>query len=491
MPLIKSISGIRGTIGGEPGENLSPIDILKFTSAYGFFISQKNADTIEAGTIATRQKIIIGRDGRVSGEMVKDLVVGALLSSGLNVIDLGLATTPTVEMVVIQEEAQGGVIITASHNPQGWNALKFLNEKGEFLSAAEGSQIIELVAKADKNLSTVSEDKLGLYTFNSSLVQNHLDSIISLDLVDKELIKKKKFRVVVDGINSVGGVVVPKLLKSLGVEDIIEINCESNGLFNHKPEPIEENLSTIMAQVRESKADLGIVVDPDVDRLAFIDENGKFFGEEYTLVAVADYILKNFSLIETKFPGQYSLATVSNLSSSRALRDIADKYQAEYLASAVGEVNVVSVMKEAKAVIGGEGNGGIIYSPLHYGRDALVGLALFLSTLALSNKKISEFRQEFPSYFMLKDKIELPAHFDMVVLLEKIKNYYQELETGELSQLVVTETDGLKLDWPDSWLHLRVSNTEPIMRIYGESFSQAEIISKITELKSKILAYIK
>lgn len=474
MSLIKSISGIRGNIGGKTGENLTPIDILKFSLAYGIFVI-KNYPNIKC-------KIVIGRDARVSGEMVKNIVSGALNSLGINVLDMGLASTPSVEMAVVSQKAQGGIIITASHNPQGWNALKLLDARGEFLSHYEGEKILEL-AEHDNDFKFVNEENLGYYTLDVYLDQEHIKKILELSLVDKKLIAQKKFKIVVDGINSVGGMIVPSLFKELGVEDVIELNCESTGVFAHKPEPIAENLSQIMERVKLEKADLGIVVDPDVDRLAFIDENGEMFGEEYTLVTVADYVLENFSLIDSASPGKYLKNTVSNLSSSRALKDITEKHNGKYEAAAVGEVNVVTKMKETKAVIGGEGNGGVIFPELHYGRDALLGIALFLSHLAKKNIKISELKKELPEYFMVKGKMELTPSINVKEILEKIKvDYISEK---------ITDIDGVKIDWPDSWAHLRASNTEPIIRIYAEARTRADAEMKVREIKDKILAYIK
>ena len=366
MSIIKSISGIRGTIGGQPGENLTPLDIVKFSLAYGLFIKQTSPQE-------EKHKIIIGRDARVSGEMLKNLVAGSLMSLGIDVIDMGYATTPSVELAVASQKAQGGLIMTASHNPQGWNALKLLDAQGEFLNSAQGNKVLKIAEENNFNFS--SEDELGYYLLDAYLDQDHIKDILKLNLVDKKIIAKKNFKIVFDGINSVGGLIIPQLLRELGVENIIELNCEPNGKFAHKPEPLAENLTTIMETVKKEKADLGIVVDPDVDRLAFIDENGEMFGEEYTLVAIADYVLRNFEVINKANPGKYNLATVSNLSSSRALKDITEKYHGQYEAAAVGEVNVVSKMKEIKAVIGGEGNGGVIFPELHYGRDALVGVA--------------------------------------------------------------------------------------------------------------------
>lgn len=487
MSIIKSISGFRGTIGGASGENLTPVDILNFTTAYAALIKEKNRELINSGS---KIKIIVGRDGRISGEMIKNLVVGSLTSIGANVLDLGMATTPTVEIAVTSEKAQGGIIITASHNPAGWNALKFLNENGEFLSAADGRKILEYADKIkdDKNFQYSPENELGFYAFNPMLEYTHIQSVINSPLVDIKLIEDRNFKIAVDGINSIGGAVIPNLLESLGVkkENIILLNCEPNGIFAHKPEPLDENLSAIKELVSKEKADLGIVVDPDVDRLAFIDENGKMFGEEYTLVAVSDYVLKNYDeLIGTlgEAGKNYEKATVSNLSSSRALKDITEKYNGAYEASAVGEVNVVDLMKKNRAIIGGEGNGGVIFSPFHYGRDALVGVALFLSALAKSGKKASELRAEFPDYFMVKDRLELKPDFDFPALIKKIKEEYRNEKVNDI--------DGLKIDWADSWVQLRTSNTEPIMRIYSEAPSLEAAEQKVAAIKDKILGYIK
>ncbi len=467
MPLIKSISGIRGTIGGPAKKNLSPQDISNFSYAYGIFIQQNYSHK--------KPKIIIGRDARISGEMVKDLVIGTLLSQGLNVIDLGLASTPTVEMSVIDKKAQGGIIITASHNPVGWNALKFLNSQGEFLSAEEGNIILKLAQHS--NLESVTEDELGTYTYCPQAFSQHLQAILQLPLVKKDLIAKQNFKIVVDGINSVGGIIVPKLLFALGLHNVIKLNCSPNGKFVHLPEPLDQNLKGIKELVISEKANLGIVVDPDVDRLAFIDEQGKMFGEEYTLVAVAKYILQHYN------SSIYKKITVSNLSSSRALRDISKDSGGEYFASAVGEFNVVQKMKEVGAIIGGEGNGGVIYPELHYGRDALVGIALFLSFLSDTGKTMSKFKKQFPEYFMVKDRVDLTPDFNLDKLLKRIKLDY-------LSQQI-TETDGLKIDWPDSWLHLRASNTEPIIRIYAEATNLELAQTKVEDIKQKILSYIK
>ena len=487
MSIIKSISGFRGTIGGVSGENLTPIDILNFTTAYANLIKEKNSNIINSGS---KIKIIIGRDGRVSGEMVKNLVVASLVSVGVDVIDLGMATTPTVEIAVTNETAQGGIIITASHNPAGWNALKFLNERGEFLNSADGKKILEYSEriKENKDFQYRPENELGSYEYNLLLERTHIQAIVNLFLVDRKLIEDRNFKVVVDGINSIGGIVVPNLLKALGLkkENIILLNCESNGVFAHKPEPLDENLSAIKELVIKEKADLGIVVDPDVDRLAIINENGKMFGEEYTLVAVADYIFKNYDALIHELGeagAYYQKATVSNLSSSRALKDVAEQHQGTYEASAVGEVNVTDLMKKNQAIIGGEGNGGVIYAPLHYGRDALVGIALFLTSLAKSKKTVSELRAEFPSYFMVKDRLELKPNFDFLSLIKQLKEDYKTEKINDL--------DGLKIDWQDSWVQLRTSNTEPIMRIYSEAPSLEIAEQKVKEIKDKILSYIR
>ncbi len=473
MSLIKSISGIRGNIGGKVGNNLTPLDIVKFSLAYGRFIKENNPEA--------KIKIIIGRDSRISGEMVKNLVAASLNSLGIDVLDMGLASTPSVEMAVRSQKAQGGIIITASHNPQGWNALKLLNAEGEFLTKIEGEKILTLSEADDFNFSP--EEKLGYYVLDAYLDLDHIKEILKLELVDKKIIEKHNFKIVVDGINSVGGMIVPSLLKELGVKNIIELNCEPSGRFAHKPEPLAENLLEICALVKAEKADLGIVVDPDVDRLAFIDENGEMFGEEYTLVAIADYILENFEDINKNYSGKYNKATVSNLSSSRALKDVSEKHQGTYEAATVGEVNVVEVMKKTKAIIGGEGNGGIIFPELHYGRDALVGIALFLSMIAQKRLKVSEFRKTLPEYFMVKDKMELTTNINLPDLLQKIKDDYKMEK--------VTDIDGVKIDWSDSWVHLRASNTEPIMRIYAEAKTLAEAEKKVSEIKSKISALIK
>jgi phosphomannomutase len=415
--------------------------------------------------------------------MVKDLVIGALLSQGINVIELGMATTPTVEMAVSGEKAQGGIIITASHNPQGWNALKLLNTQGEFLSKADGEEVLGLAA--EDNFSSVKEEELGYYVFSSFLSREHLRAIGQVPLVAKDLIAAKNFKIVVDGINSVGGKAVPNLLKMLGVrpENIIELNCDLSGRFAHQPEPLAANLTQIMEAVIREKADLGIVVDPDVDRLVFIDENGVMFGEEYTLVAVADYVLQNFETLNAASPGKYAKASVSNLSSSRALKDITEQHGGKYEAAAVGEVNVVQKMKEIKAIIGGEGNGGVIFPELHYGRDALVGIALFLTSLAKSGRKVSECKKRFSEYFMVKDKIELTPNLNLPAILNGVKNRHRAEK--------IIDIDGVKIDWTDSWVHLRASNTEPIIRIYAEAKTSALATAKVKEIKDEIFAYIK
>jgi len=492
MPLIKSISGIRGTLGNQSGEDLTPTDVRKFTLAFAALLTEKNWG----------KKIILGRDARPSGLSFSEIIQTALVEIGFRVIDLGLATTPTVEITVLKEQAAGGIIITASHNPIEWNALKLLNKQGEFLSAEDGRRVLELAeteftdqskeiiveSKNDfiKNIiaGTVNEIKSVLRNPSTTdYLQKHIDLILKLPLVDVNLIAKANFKIVVDGINSVGGLAVPTLLRQLGITDIKEINCQPDEQFAHKPEPLAENLTQIMTALKQQGADLGIVVDPDVDRLALIDEHGEMFGEEYTLVAIADYVLENFLVLDKLHPGKYQRSAVSNLSSSRALADVVKKYSGEYQAAAVGEVNVVDKMKEIKAVIGGEGNGGVIFPELHYGRDALVGVALFLSLLARSGQKVSELRQSLPEYYMVKDKLELTPSINLASILEKLKVDYR------LEKL--TTIDGLKIDWPDSWVHLRASNTEPIMRIYAEGKTLALAQERVKEIKDKILASIK
>ncbi|MEM7486168.1 MAG: phosphoglucosamine mutase [Bacteroidota bacterium] len=442
MTLIKSISGIRGTIGGATNDNLTPIDAVKFAAAYGTWLKD----------YAGKEKltVVIGRDARLSGEMIQNLVVSTLVGLGIDVVDLGLSTTPTVEIAVPLEKADGGIILTASHNPKQWNALKLLNEKGEFLDAKQGAIILELAEKEDFDFAEV--DDLGEIIKNDSYIDIHIDEVLDLPLVDKEVIKKAGFKVVVDGVNSTGGIAIPKLLEELGVE-VVKLYCEPNGHFPHNPEPLKEHLGDICKLVVEEKADFGIVVDPDVDRLAFISNDGEMFGEEYTLVACADYVL-----------GKTKGNTVSNLSSSRALRDITQKHGGTYEAAAVGEVNVVTKMKANNAIIGGEGNGGIIYPESHYGRDSLVGTALFLMLMAEKGGTLAELRASYPSYFMSKKKIQLTPDLDVDALLAAMHEKYKNEE--------VSTIDGVKIDFPENWVHLRKSNTEPIIRIYTEAKSQ-------------------
>lgn len=444
MTLIKSISGIRGTIGGRAGDTLNPLDIVKFTSAYATFIRKNRPNG--------SNKIVVGRDARISGYMVKNVVCGTLMGMGYDVINIGLATTPTTELAVRWSGADGGIIITASHNPRHWNALKLLNNEGEFLTASEGAEVLDIAEREDFDYADV--DHLGCYSDDASFNQRHIDSVLALKLVDVEAIRNAHFKVVVDSINSVGGVILPDLLKALGVEYKF-LNSEPNGDFTHNPEPLEKNLGGIMDEMAVGKYDLGIVVDPDVDRLAFICENGTMFGEEYTLVSVADYVLSHT-------PGN----TVSNLSSTRALRDVTEKYGGKYMASAVGEVNVTTQMKAVHAVIGGEGNGGVIYPESHYGRDALVGIALFLSSLAHKGCTASELRKSFPTYFIAKNRIDLTTSTDVDAILAKVKDLYKN-ET-------VNDIDGVKIDFADKWVHLRKSNTEPIIRVYSEAATPEE-----------------
>lgn len=452
MTLIKSISGIRGTIGGKPGDGLTPVDIVKFTSAFANWVISKTGI----------RKIVIGRDARISGAMVNNLVVGTLQGMGVNVIDLGLSTTPTVEIAVTEEKAGGGIILTASHNPKQWNALKLLNNKGEFISENDGKKILAIGEKANYNFAEINE--LGTYISIGGYIEKHIEKILAIPLVDVNAIKAKKFKVVVDAVNSTGGIAVPMLLKALGVKEIIELNCEPNGKFSHDPEPIEKNLSGLCGDVKFHKADLGIAVDPDVDRLVFVSEDGNIFNEEYTLVAVADYVL------QTKKGN-----TVSNLSSTRALRDVTEKAGCEYHAAAVGEVNVVEKMKEVNAVIGGEGNGGVIFPELHYGRDALVGIALFLTHLAKSEKRCSVLRAQYPNYFISKNKITLTPEIDIDKLLVQMQDKYKKQPN--------TTIDGLKIEFDTDWIHLRRSNTEPIIRVYAES----KFESTAQNLASKIM----
>ncbi|MCQ0112715.1 phosphomannomutase [Zhouia amylolytica] len=459
MTLIKSISGIRGTIGGNIGDNLTPVDAVKFAAAYGTWLKK------EVGK--DKVTVVIGRDARLSGEMIQNLVASTLVGLGIDIVDLGLSTTPTVEVAVPMEKADGGIILTASHNPKQWNALKLLNNKGEFLSGADGAKILHLAENDDFAFAEV--DDLGVISKNDAYIDIHIDEVLNLSLVDVEKIKSAKFKVVVDGVNSTGGIAIPKLLKELGVE-VVELYCNPTGHFPHNPEPLKEHLTDISDLVIKEKADLGIVVDPDVDRLAFISNNGEMFGEEYTLVACADYVL-----------GKTKGNTVSNLSSSRALRDVTEKHGGTYEASAVGEVNVVTLMKKNEAIIGGEGNGGIIYPEIHYGRDALVGVALFLTHLAELGISVKELRDSYPSYYMSKKKIQLTPEIDVDAILKMMEEKYA---TEDISTV-----DGVKIDFPDNWVHLRKSNTEPIIRIYTEAKSQVEadnladsIIAEIKEL---------
>jgi len=456
LTLIKSISGIRGTIGGIAGNGLTPIDIVKFTAAYGSWVITKT----------NIRKIVLGRDARISGEMVNNLVIGTLQGLGIEVIDLGLSTTPTVEIAVPMEHAGGGIILTASHNPKQWNALKLLNDKGEFISDAEGKEVLDLAERADFSFAEVGQ--LGNVVKDDTYLQKHIDAILALPLVDVELIRNANFKIAIDCVNSTGGIFVPALLKALGVKVIHELYCTPDGHFPHNPEPLPENLTEIAKVVQSKNADLGIVVDPDVDRLCFVCEDGSMFGEEYTLVAVADYVLQNT-------PGN----TVSNLSSTRALRDVTEKAGGEYNAAAVGEVNVVNKMKETNAVIGGEGNGGIIYPELHYGRDALVGIALFLTHLAKFGKSISLLRSSYPNYHISKNKITLTPEMDIDALLLKVQEQYKTQPNSTI--------DGLKIEFDNEWVHLRRSNTEPIIRIYSEA--QNETVAE--GLASKIISDIK
>lgn len=445
MTLIKSISGIRGTIGGPTGDTLNPLDIVKFTTAYATFMKRR-------ATGEGRKKIVVGRDARISGDMVRNVVCGTLMGMGLDVVDIDLATTPTTELAVRWTGALGGIIITASHNPRQWNALKLLNAEGEFLTKDDGNEVLAIAEKEDFDYADV--DSLGSYTRDDSFNQRHIESVLNLELADVEAIRNAKFKVCVDAINSVGGVILPDLLKALGVEYTI-LNATPNGDFAHNPEPLEKNLQGIMNEMRSGKYDLGIVVDPDVDRLAFICENGEMFGEEYTLVSVADYVLSHKA-------GN----TVSNLSSTRALRDVTERHGGTYTAAAVGEVNVTTKMKEVGAVIGGEGNGGVIYPESHYGRDALVGIALFLSSLAHKKCTASELRATFPNYFIAKNRIDLTPSTDIDAILEKVKEMFASEK--------ITDIDGVKIDFPDKWVHLRKSNTEPIIRVYSEAATMEE-----------------
>ena len=459
MTLIKSISGIRGTIGGNTGDNLTPIDTVKFAAAYGTFIKNKNVGK-------EKITIVIGRDARISGKMISGLVSDTLIGLGIDVIDLGLSTTPTVEVAVPMEKADGGIILTASHNPKQWNALKLLNEKGEFLNGKDGEQILTIADNDDFDFAEV--DDLGTVTKKKNYIKKHIKEVLKLKLVDKKAIKKAKFKVVVDGVNSTGGIAIPALLRELGVK-CYELYCEPNGQFPHNPEPLKEHLTDISELVVKKKADLGIVVDPDVDRLALICEDGSMFGEEYTLVACADYVLGELK----------GGNTVSNLSSSRALRDVTEAYGGNYTASAVGEVNVVQMMKDTNTVIGGEGNGGIIYPDSHYGRDSLVGVALFLSHLAKKKVSCKQLRDSYPSYFMSKNKIELTPQIDVDNILHTMANKYKDEDVNTI--------DGVKIDFAEEWIHLRKSNTEPIIRIYTEAKSQ----QKADDLAERFIKEIK
>ena len=456
MSLIKSISGIRGTIGGRTGDTLNPLDIVKFTTAYATFIRKSGH--------SQSNTIVVGRDARISGEMVKNVVCGTLMGVGYDVVNIGLASTPTTELAVTMNNAAGGIIITASHNPRHWNALKLLNEKGEFLTAADGAEVLAIAEKEDFEYADV--DHLGKYTEDDTLDNRHIDAVMALKLVDAEAIKNAHFKVAVDSINSVGGIILPKLLDRLGVQYTF-LNGEANGDFAHNPEPLEKNLIGIMDLVKGGGYDMGVVVDPDVDRLAFICENGQMFGEEYTLVSVADYVLSHT-------PGN----TVSNLSSTRALRDITEKHGGSYTAAAVGEVNVTTKMKAVGAVIGGEGNGGVIYPESHYGRDALVGIALFLSSLAQKKMTVSQLRATYPNYFIAKNRIDLKPGTDIDAILAKVKEMYKDEQVNDI--------DGVKIDFPDKWVHLRKSNTEPIIRVYSEASSMEEA----DELGKKIMSVV-
>ena len=461
MSLIKSISGIRGTIGGRPGEGLSPLDVVKFTSAFATFLQQRNK--------GKRLTLVVGRDARLSGAMVDRLVVGTLQGMGIDVIETGLSTTPTTEMSVIDKHADGGIIITASHNPKHWNALKLLNARGEFIDAAEGAEVLRLAESEELNFAEV--DHLGQVTVDNDTIDHHIERVLQLKLVDVEAIRKANFKVAVDAVNSTGGMAIPRLLRALGVKDVVELNCDATGHFAHNPEPIPANLTDISRVVRENGCDLGVVVDPDVDRLALVCETGEMFGEEYTLVSVADYVLQHT-------PGN----TVSNLSSSRALRDVTRQYAGcEYNAAAVGEVNVTTKMRETGAVIGGEGNGGVIYPELHYGRDALVGVALFLTLLAKRGVKVSQLRKTYPDYIISKNRIDLTQGMDVDGLLKRLADKYNATPGCK-----VTTIDGVKIDFEDGWVHLRKSNTEPIIRIYSEAHTEARANQLAEQVKAEV-----
>lgn len=460
MSLIKSISGIRGTIGGFPGSNLTPADIMKFTLAFGTWVLKQEGN----------RKIVIGRDARVSGTMVNNIVVGCLQSIGIDVVDLGLSTTPTVEIAVHEEKAGGGIIITASHNPKQWNALKLLNSHGEFISAKAGEEVLRIAETKEIEFEDVNS--LGSYSQDSSYIDRHIEKILQLKLVDKEAIAAKKFKIAIDCVNSTGGIAIPRLLRALGVDEVIEMYTEPTGLFPHNPEPLPENLTELCMTVKKYNADLGICVDPDVDRLALVCDDGNAFGEEYTLVAVADYVL-----------GKKKGATVSNLSSTRALRDVTEKHGQEYFASAVGEVNVVEKMKDVKAVIGGEGNGGIIYPELHYGRDAMVGIALFLTHLAKSGMNCTQLRATYPNYYIAKKKIDLDLSVNIDKLFEELENKYQKYPVNTI--------DGVKIEFDKDWVHLRKSNTEPIIRIYAESNSETTADNISNQIMSDLRGFAK
>ena len=463
MTLIKSISGIRGTIGGNTGDNLTPLDVVKFTAAFGFIIKEEN--------FGQPIKFVVGRDARISGKMVESLAIATLSGMGIEVINLGFSTTPTVEIALTETKSDGGIIITASHNPKEWNALKLLNSKGEFISDEVGKKVLDLAEKEEFYFAAV--DDLGKVSENNTFIDKHIEKVLSLDLVDAEVIKKANFKIAIDGINSTGGIAIPRLLRALGVDEIVEINCEPTGEFSHNPEPLAENLKEISKTVVEQNCDLGIVVDPDVDRLAFIMENGKMFGEEYTLVAVADYILQHKS-------GN----TVSNLSSTRALRDVTEKHGGSYYASAVGEVNVVAKMKEVDAVIGGEGNGGIIYPNIHLGRDALVGVGLFLTYLAKKKMKISDLRKTFPEYYISKNKVQLPPDSNLQAMFEIVMQHFPDNE--------ILTIDGVKIEFDEGWVHMRSSNTEPILRVYAEGKTPEkakEYASQVIEILNSMMHF--
>ncbi len=463
MTLIKSISGIRGTIGGFPGDNLTPLDVVKFTSAFAGIIKDEK--------FGQPVKFVVGRDARISGEMVENLVTATLSGMGVEVLNLGLSTTPTVEIAVTDSNADAGIIITASHNPKQWNALKLLNSAGEFISDEIGKKVLELAEKEDFIFAEV--DELGVITNNDTYINKHIEAVLNMELVDASVIKKANFKIAVDGINSTGGIAIPRLLKALGVENIVEVNCEPTGAFAHNPEPLSENLTEISKVVKEQHCDLGIVVDPDVDRLAFIMENGEMFGEEYTLVAVADYILQHKK-------GN----TVSNLSSTRALKDVTEKHGGKYYASAVGEVNVVAKMKEINAVIGGEGNGGVIYPGLHLGRDALVGVGLFLTNLAQKNTKMSALRKTYPAYYISKNKVQLPPDTNLQAMFEIVMKHFPDNE--------ILTIDGVKIEFDKGWVHMRSSNTEPILRVYAEGQTPAmaeEYASQVIDILDTIMHF--